>query len=352
MPHLLPLTRRRVRVALGLLWLLDAALQAAPALFTPDWWRTDLAQSVMGEPMAINHSIFWAVNIIAAHPAVWNSGFVAIQAAIGLALITGRFDRAAIMASIPWALGIWWVGEGFGTLPTGFALLAAGSPGPVLFYPLIGLLAWPQRGPTRSSLSNQTAGSAVPQRAAATAWVVLWAGQTLLQVPWSLPSAQVLAANIEENSQGQPGWLDAVAHVTENLARHHGVALSAALAAAQIAIGIGVLLPRTRRPSLTAGIALSLAFWCSFQYLGGVLAGDATDPSSAPLMILLALCLWSPNYRRGDQAGRRRGWSSVNVIPAIAATRATDSATNATTFSVNQIGSYMSGSGPSAPTLA
>jgi hypothetical protein len=294
MRQLLPPTRRQVRVALGLLWLLDAALQAAPALFTPDWWRTDLAQSAMGQPMAVNHSIFWAVNIIAVHPAVWNSGFVVVQAGLGLALLAGRFDRVAIIASIPWALGIWWVGEGFGAIPSGFALLAAGSPGPVLFYPLIGLLAWPQTTPAASTSSQAAGASAVCQRAGVAAWVALWAGQALLQVPWSLPSAQVLVANIEENSQGQPGWLQAVAHTTETLAGHHGAALGVVLAVAQITIGVGVLVPRTRRASLTAGIAFSLVFWFSFQYLGGVLAGDATDPSSAPLLILLALSLWSP----------------------------------------------------------
>jgi hypothetical protein len=296
MARFLPLTRRQVRVALGLMWLLDAALQGAPALFTAPWWRTDLAQSVMGQPMAVNHSIFWAVNIIAAHSAAWNSGFIAIQAALGLALITGRFERAAIMASIPWALGIWWVGEGFGALPTGFALLAAGSPGPVLFYPLIGILAWPRRAPAAITYSNHPPSSAVGQRAGVTAWVVLWAGQALLQIPWTFPSAQVLIANIEESSQGQPGWLSAIAHATETLARHHAVALTVTLAVVQIAVGMGVLIPRARRPALTAGIALSLAFWLSFQYLGGIAGGDATDPGSGPLLVLLALCLWSPRW--------------------------------------------------------
>jgi hypothetical protein len=284
------------------MWLLDAALQGAPALFTASWWRTDLAQSVMGQPMAVNHSIFWAVNIIAAHPTAWNSGFIAIQATLGLALITGRFERAAIIASIPWALGIWWVGEGFGTLPTGFALLAAGSPGPVLFYPLIGILAWPRRRPATTASSNHAPASGVCQRAGLTAWVVLWAGQALLQIPWSFPSAQVLTANIEESSQGQPGWLSAIAHTTETLARHHAVALTVTLAVVQIAVGIGVLIPRARRPSLTAGIALSLAFWLTFQYLGGIPGGDATDPGSGPLLVLLALSLWSPQWapRRGE----------------------------------------------------
>jgi hypothetical protein len=300
--HFLPPTRRRVRVALGLLWLLDAGLQAAPAPFTADWWRTDLAQSVMGQPMPVNHSIFWAVNIIAAHPAVWNSCFVAIQAAFGLALIAGRFDRVAIVASIPWALGVWWVGEGFGTIPTGFALLASGSPGPVLLYPLLGILAWPTRARSRcSQFSDDAATSAVCRRTGMAAWVVLWAGQALLQIPWSMPSGRVLVANVEENSQGQPRWLEAVAHVTGSVALHHGVALSAGLAVAQVLIGLGVLVPRARRWALGVGIAVSLVFWVGFQYLGGIAAGGATDPGSAPLMILLALSMWPVRARESKR---------------------------------------------------
>jgi hypothetical protein len=290
--RLFPPTRRQVRAALGVLWLVDAALQAQPALFTAAWWRTDLSQSVMGEPMVINHSIFWAVNLIAAHAAVWNSLFIAIQVVIGVALLLGRWERVAILASIPWALGIWWVGEGFGTLPSGFAIAAAGSPGPVLFYPLIAVLAWPQKMKEGVVSPKRVAASAVGERAGAIAWLVLWAGQALLQIPWSLPPGQVLVANVQEHSLDQPSWVAATARLAEGLARNHPLALTVTLAFAQVVIGAGILFPRARRGALRAGIGLSLVFWLSFQGLGGLAGGGTTDPGAAPLMILLALSLW------------------------------------------------------------
>ncbi|MGH9055309.1 MAG: hypothetical protein ACRDYY_05500 [Acidimicrobiales bacterium] len=281
-----------MRVALGVIWLIDAGLQAQPALFDPDWWRNDLAQSVMGQPAAINHSIFSAVSIIAAHAAVWNSAFVAVQAALGLALVLGRFERAAIIASIPWAAGIWWVGEGFGTLPTGFALAAAGSPGPVVLYPLLGLLAWPDRRAATADTVDSTDASSINWKGGATAWVILWGGQTLLQIPWAFSARQTLLANISEYSSGQPSWLQAIAHGTATLARNHPLGLSLAMAVAQVAVGVGVLHPTSRRAALGAGIALSIAYWFAFQYLGTIPAGDATDPGTAPLVILLAISLW------------------------------------------------------------
>ena len=298
--RLLPPTRRQVRVVLGVLWLVDAALQAQPSLFTAAWWRTDLAQSVMGEPMVINRSIFWAIDLIAAHAAIWNAVFVAIQVAIGLALVLGRWERVAILASIPWALGIWWVGEGFGTLLSGFAIAAAGSPGPALFYPLLAILAWPRRTEEALVSPLRVPEGTVGRRPGATAWLLLWAGQALLQIPWSLPPGQVLVANVQEHSFGQPTWLGTIAHTTEGLARNYPTALTMTLAVAQVAIGIGVLLPWARRAALSVGIGLSVVFWFSFQGLGGLAGGGATDPGSAPLMVLLALSLWPLRNRRRD----------------------------------------------------
>lgn len=288
----LPLTRRQVRLALGVLWLVDAVLQAQPAIFGADWWRVELAQSVMGEPSSINHSIYLVVDMIARHAAAWNGLFVAIQAGIGLALIVGRFERAAILASIPWALGIWWVGEGFGTLPTGFALLAAGSPGPVLFYPLLGLLAWPRRQP-----NGREPPLLVATRWATWSWVVLWAGQALLHLPWAHPPGQVLAANVSEYSLDQPGWLEAIARHTMAVVQAHPLGVTVALGAAEVLVGLGVLTTRGRRPAVVAGIGLSALFWVVVQYLGTIPGGGATDPGSAPLMVLLALALWPPEAR-------------------------------------------------------
>lgn len=286
-PHLLPPSRRTVRIALGVIWLIDAALQAQSALFTSDWWQTDLAGSVMGEPAAVRHSILWAVGIIAAHAAIWNGLFVAVQAAIGLALITGRFDQLAIVASIPWALGIWWVGEGFGMLPTGFALAAAGAPGPVLLYPLLGIIAWPTRD----------GDAPIARRLALGAWAILWAGTAVLQLPLVYAVRQSLVANVQELSQGLPSWQESVAAWTTSLVQAHPVAVSVIMAVAQILTGLFVLTRWGRRPAVLAGIAVSLFYWVCFQYLGGILGGGvvdsgATDPSAAPLVVLLAVALW------------------------------------------------------------
>jgi hypothetical protein len=308
-------SRRDVRIVLGVLWLVDAALQAAPALFTADWWRGDLAQSVMGEPLPINRSIFWAVGIVADHPTAWNATFVALQALLGLALILGRFERTAIVVSVGYGLGIWWIGEGFGGLPTGFALLAAGSPGPVVFYLVLGLLAWPRRdadGREQPRTINAAAGLA--------GWVLLWAGQAVLHLPLAFPAGQVARANIEEPTDGEPHWLTVSAGHLESFAATHGTLLAAGTAAVEIVIGLGVLSRRTRRPALVAGIVVALVYWVFVQDLGTLLAGDATDPGSGPLLVLYAVALWPIVGSAVPARSRARAPMRIRTRPVTAAT--------------------------------
>src|SRR5262249_11623271 len=154
-------------------------LQAEPALFGAQWWRTDFAGAAMGEPAGLGRAIVSLADLVARDATAWNALFVLVELVLGIALVANRGVRVAILASIPWALGIWLIGEAFGMLPSGFALFAAGAPGAVLLYPVLGLLAWPR---------EETAGGEEPAgvapRAAVGVWVFLWTGQSLLHLPW------------------------------------------------------------------------------------------------------------------------------------------------------------------------
>ncbi len=286
----LPFSRRHVRLLLGVFWLIAAGLQAQPVAFRSVWWRTSLAQSAMGEPTVIRHSILGAVSIIAAHPVPWNALFVVIQGCLGLALLLGRCERGAVVASIPWALGIWWVGEGLGALPTGFGVFAAGAPGAVLLYPLIGLLAWP--GPRGASETDRP----IAAKGAVGLWLALWSGQALLYVPWKFPSGQLFEANIEESSGG-PNWMLDLSSHAERIAVALGPELAVGIAVTSLLIGLSVLSTRWRRFGLALGIAILLIFWVLFQGAGGLVSGDATDVGMAPLVVVLALGMWIPHRR-------------------------------------------------------
>ena len=297
-------TRRRLRVALGALWLLDAALQLEPVNFARSYPLGTLAQSVMGAPGWENHAIFTAIRPFAVQWPWWNLAAAALQAAIGLCLVSGRAVRPALAVSFGWALFVWLVGEGLGALPTGFATMLTGAPGPAVLYVVLGALAWPS--PER----------AVDRRWWAAAWVALWAGTALLEVPFVFPSSQVLSAGFAETALDQR---HALVHLIDGAARvtaHAPVATAAGLAALQLAVAGGWLADRAHpRRWLGLGIALSLVYWVFGQALGEVLSPGATDPGTAPLVVLLALAAWpaAGSARSGDERAQH-GAGALEVV--------------------------------------
>ncbi len=70
------------------------------------------------------------------------------------------------------------------------------------------------------------------------------------------------------------------------------------------AIGAGVLIPRAMRPALAAGIVIALAIWVAGENFGAIFTGRGTDPSTGPLLILLAATCWPRGTRA--ESGRQR----------------------------------------------
>ncbi|HEY1989605.1 MAG TPA: hypothetical protein VGG43_09085 [Acidimicrobiales bacterium] len=205
-----------------------------------------------------------------------------LQAAIGVCLVSGRFTRTALGVSFAWAAVIWWLGEGFGILPTGFGLMAAGAPGAALLYGLLGALAWPRRDRRD-----------VDRRAWGVSWILLWIGAAVLHFPFVYPAGQVLHANLSELVSPSPPWLAATNSWFSGVSADHAVIVTLVLASLELAVGVGWLVDRSRpRAWLGLGIALSLFYWVVFQQLGGVFTADATDLNLGPMMVLLALAAW------------------------------------------------------------
>ncbi|HUD11907.1 MAG TPA: hypothetical protein VMS08_05840, partial [Candidatus Saccharimonadia bacterium] len=74
---------------------------------------------------------------------------------------------------------------------------------------------------------------------------------------------------------------------------HSGVWFIPLLVLVQASIGIVAFWPGwPRKIALCTGIVVSLVFWTVGQSFGGIFTGLATDPGTAPLVILLALAIW------------------------------------------------------------
>lgn len=303
------ITRRTVQVILGVIWLLDGALQFQPYMFTRDFLTQVIQSSAQGQPAVVSDPITFAIHLVQPILVPANAAFAIIQVLIGLGLIFSRRTvKAALVVSFVWALTVWWFGEGFGMLTMGMASSLTGAPGAVIVYLLIGLMVWPTDRPERVSAAS---GGPLGDAGGRIVWAVLW---VLLAVLMFLPDnfgraavSQTLAGAAGD-APGPLSSLDtALAHATAG----QGVWLGILLALIMAVVGLGVLVDRGRNALLAIGALLSLLLWITTESVGGLLTGSATDPNTGPLVVLMALAL----HRRGAVGAQAAAVAEPAVSP-------------------------------------
>ncbi|MFF4361375.1 hypothetical protein [Streptomyces sp. NPDC001604] len=282
----LRVTRRGLEIALGALWLVDGVLQFQPSMFTRGFFVDTLGMANMGLPGPVATVEYDLTSMLAAHPALWNALFASLQVALGVGLLWRRTARPALALSILWALGVWTVGEGFGGLFMGGTDLLTGAPGAALLYALVALMLWPRTDRTGPSIAD---GGVLGGVAARWVWLLLWIGTAALELE---PAAHVPAAQLSNTGEEEPAVIAAVNHAVGGLVAGWAAGFVVVLGLLQVAVGVGLLAVRTRRPALSAGIALAVTTGLLGQDLGGLLTGHATDPGTGPPLVLFALTLW------------------------------------------------------------
>jgi hypothetical protein len=281
--------RRALRLALAGLWLLDAALQYQPVMFTKAFGST-LADAAMGNPSVIANPINWTASLFEHHPVVLNGICATIQLLLAVGLIWRPTVRLALGASIVWSFAIWWLGEGLGGMLSQMSSPINGAPGAVILYALLAVLLWPS---TREDRAVFPAAQCIGARTARVTWLVLWAtlASSALwpgnRTPWAM------AETIQDAASGEPGWLAAVVAAAARVVSWHGIKLSLLLAAVLLLIAVSVYLPKPAwRAGLVLAATLSAVIWVAGEALGGILTGSGTDPNTGPLLILLVVAFW------------------------------------------------------------
>jgi hypothetical protein len=269
------------------LWLLDAALQLQPFMFTAGFARHVLAPAGQDQPAWVGAPVDFFARLIAEHPASLNIGFVLIQFALGIGFLLPRLVRPAIVGSIAWSVVLWWFSEGLGGLATGHASLVTGAPGAVVLYAVLALAAWPATDHRNPSDPRQAAVAGwFPA-----GWAVLWIGGAVLQL---LPDQRGTAALRDQigSTDGVPGWLARLHHLAGAALSHGGSAPFIALVAVMALVGLVGLADRPWRTVAAAvGAVAATAFWVLGQNIGQLYSGQATDPNTGPLIVLMALGL-------------------------------------------------------------
>jgi hypothetical protein len=281
--------RRSLQLSLAGLWLLDGVLQLQPFIFTTAFARTVLAPSAHGNPAFIAAPITSVAHLVAAHSAGANALFAMAQLLLGLGIAWRPTVKVALVASIGWALAVWWLGEGLGGVLTGHASPVAGGPGAALLYAVLAVLLWP----TTDTPDREFVATGRGATGARISWAILWTALAGFAIQGSNRSEQGLHDLIAAMASGQPGWLAAIDNTTAGLVAQRGLGVSIGLAVVCAAIAAAVFGSTTvARVGVITAIVLAALIWVTAQALGGLFGSQGTDPNTGPLLIVIALAYW------------------------------------------------------------
>jgi|HubBroStandDraft_2_1064218.scaffolds.fasta_scaffold91862_1 hypothetical protein len=298
--------RRALQLGLAAIWLLDGVLQYQSFMYTKGFGQM-LAGTAQGNPSVIARPITWDATLVEHHLVLVNTIFATIQLLLGLGIAFRPTVRIALAASIAWAIGVWWFGEGLGGILDGGASPLNGAPGAVIIYALLAVLLWPA---DRDVSARFVAARAVGAHVARALWLVLWLSLAYFALTPANRAPQAVSGMIAGLDSGEPGWLSAIERGGASLVANQGLAASVVLAVALAVIAVGVYLPRPfARATLVLAIVVALVIWVVAEAFGGILAGGGTDPNSGPLLVLLALAYWPP----------RAAPASTGAVPALSA---------------------------------
>jgi hypothetical protein len=298
--------RRALQLGLAAIWLLDGVLQYQSFMYTKAFGQM-LAATAPGNPSVIARPIASDATLVGHHLVLLNTIFATIQLLLGLGIAFRPTVRIALAASIAWAIGVWWFGEGLGGILNGGASPLNGAPGAAIIYALIAVLLWPA---DRDVSASFVAARAVGAHVARALWLVFWLSQAYFALTPANRAPQAVNGMIAGMESGEPGWLSAIERGGASLVANQGLAASVVLALALAGIAVGVYLPRPfAKATLALAIVVALVIWVVAEAFGGMLAGGATDPNSGPLLVLLALAYWP--FRAGSA-----GAGAVSVLSA------------------------------------
>ena len=281
-------SRRSIQTVLGLIWVLDGALQFQSFMYGKGFIQL-LTGLTGGQPGWVASSVNQGAATMQSHQALFNTGAALIQVAIGFGILYKRTTKPAIVVSFAWALSVWWFGEAFGmmfmaTTPMGGIPMASaltGAPGAVLLYALIGTIVWP----------NDRPGGLLGVRGGRIAWAALW-----LVMAWLWLVEAGGANGIHNAINAAPSgmsWLSTVQNAFASITKGNGLVFALVLSALSAAIGIAVAVNWRAKQFLVLAVVLNLVYWVVGQGFGGIFQGGATDPNAGLLFIVLAYALYT-----------------------------------------------------------
>lgn len=280
---------------LAALWLLDGVLQSQPYMFTQNFAFMTLRPVGRGAPGWVASPVDWTATLVQNHPVPLNTAFALVQVGVGVGIAWRSTVKPALAASIAWACGVWFLGEGLGALPSGDANPLTGAPGAALLYALLAVLLWPAERADVFPAADRAS-----RRVAKVVWLAVWGLLAFLTLLPANRGADAFSQAVTGSQDGAPGWLAWLDDRAGDLTAHHGLAWSVTLAVAFGLVALSVF-ARWRGAvvgGLIAAFLLAGVIWVFGEGFGMPFQGMATGPNTGPLLALLAAAYWPTRTRR------------------------------------------------------
>lgn len=285
-----PAARRLLRMAFGILWIVDGLLQAQVAM--PDGLPDAvLKPAARSSPAWVQHLVNVGVTAWSDHPVSAAAATVWIHVGIGIFLLVaprGYWSRSAGAVSAGWGLVVWVFGEAFGGVFAPGSSWLFGTPGAALLYLVAGVLV---------ALPDPRWETPRLGRGILRGMGVFFIGMGILQAwpgrgTWSGPEGEkggTLTAVARAMARvPQPSVFSTGPRSFASFDAAHGWAVNLAPVVLLIGIGVTFVAGRGRllRVGVIAGSVLCLVDWVLVQDFG-VFGGVGTDPNSMIPMALL-----------------------------------------------------------------
>lgn len=114
---------------LGGLWLIDGLIQLQPRMYTMDMVHSVTIPMLQSQPGLIGTNLQWIVQQTALHLAAVNLLITVVQISLGLLFFSNHWVKGIVVASIVWALIVWYAGEDLSILLTGQSSILTGALG-------------------------------------------------------------------------------------------------------------------------------------------------------------------------------------------------------------------------------
>ncbi|MGO9912203.1 MAG: SCO family protein [Acidimicrobiales bacterium] len=289
-----PAARKLLRVAFGLIWVLDGVLQAQSAM--PLGMIPQVVQpTAQASPTWVQHLVNAGGTIWNNHPIQAASAAVWIQIGIGLWLLVaprGLWSRLGGGASVLWGLLVWVFGESFGGIFAPGASWLFGTPGAVLFYCAAGvIIALPDRHFSSPRLGRVVL-SVMGTFFVGMALLEAWPGRGFWQGAPAHSSTVGAITAMTRSMVGtpQPSAIASSVSAFASFDANHGFAVNLFVVVALAVIGLALLSgrPVLARFGVGAAALVCVADWVLVQDFG-FFGGVGTDPNSMIPMLLVII---------------------------------------------------------------